>query len=47
VKKPLDYEGVHRALIQWEPYAGLIYFHLLPDRLAEAGMVTPKQDHSP
>lgn len=36
---PLDYEGVHRALATWRPYAGLIYFHLLLDRLAAAGMV--------
>jgi DNA-3-methyladenine glycosylase II len=45
LKKPLDYEGVHRTLIQWKPYAGLIYFHLLLDRLAEAGMITPRQGH--
>jgi len=47
LKKPLDYEGAQHALIRWEPYAGLIYFHLLLDRLAEAGMITPKQSHSP
>jgi DNA-3-methyladenine glycosylase II len=47
LKKPLDYEGAHHALIQWEPYAGLIYFHLLLDRLAETGMITLKQSHSP
>ena len=39
LKKPLDYEGVRHALIQWKPYAGLIYFHLLLDRLAEAGTI--------
>jgi DNA-3-methyladenine glycosylase II len=36
---PLDYEGVRRALATWRPYAGLIYFHLLLDRLAEAGAI--------
>jgi DNA-3-methyladenine glycosylase II len=47
LKKPLDYEGTRHALIQWRPYAGLIYFHLLLDRLAEAGMITPTQGRSP
>jgi DNA-3-methyladenine glycosylase II len=35
--KPLDYEGVRRALSRWDGYAGLVYFHLLLDRLGEAG----------
>jgi DNA-3-methyladenine glycosylase II len=35
--KPLDYEGVRRVLSGWDRYAGLVYFHLLLDRLAEAG----------
>lgn len=35
--EPLDYEGVRRQLARWQPYAGLIYFHLLLSRLAEAG----------
>ena len=34
---PLDYEAVGRTLARWHPYGGLIYFHLLLDRLAEAG----------
>ena len=34
---PLDYAAVGRTLINWRPYGGLIYFHLLLDRLAEAG----------
>lgn len=34
---PLDYAGVQRTLTQWRPYGGLLYFHLLLDRLAEAG----------
>jgi DNA-3-methyladenine glycosylase II len=32
--EPLDYAGVERAVADWRPYAGLIYFHLLLDRLA-------------
>jgi DNA-3-methyladenine glycosylase II len=29
----LDYDGVRRVLTPWTPYAGLIYFHLLLDRV--------------
>jgi DNA-3-methyladenine glycosylase II len=42
LKEPLDYAGVRHALINWKPYAGLIYFHLLLHRLAEAGVITPR-----
>lgn len=34
---PLDYQGVRRALSPWGDYSGLVYFHLLLERLAEAG----------
>ena len=34
---PLDYAGVRRAVANWSPYAGLVYFHLLLDGLAQAG----------
>ena len=37
--KPLDYQGVQRVLSRWDGYAGLVYFHLLLDRLAEAGHI--------
>jgi DNA-3-methyladenine glycosylase II len=37
--EPLDYDGVQRILKPWRPYGGLIYFHLLLDRLADAGCV--------
>lgn len=30
----LDYVGVHRVVAGWYPFAGLVYFHLLLDRLA-------------
>ena len=35
--EPLDYDAVGRALTRWHPFSGLIYFHLLLDRIAEAG----------
>jgi DNA-3-methyladenine glycosylase II len=34
---PLDYAGVQRTIAPWSAYGGLLYFHLLLDRLAEAG----------
>lgn len=39
-KNPLDYEGVRRLLARWGGYAGLVYFHLLLDRLGEAGYLS-------
>jgi len=36
----LDYEGVRRALERWHAYAGLIYLHLLLERLARAGDIS-------
>lgn len=35
----LDYAGVRRTLERWRPYAGLIYLHLLLERLAESGQI--------
>jgi DNA-3-methyladenine glycosylase II len=35
--EPPDYDGIQRALLPWKEYGGLIYFHLLLDRLAGAG----------
>lgn len=32
-----DYQAVQNRLAGWQPYGGLIYFHLLLDRLAAAG----------
>ncbi len=37
--KPLDYAGVHRTVERWRPYGGLVYFHLLLDRLEKAGFL--------
>ena len=36
---PLDHAGVRRATRAWQPYAGFVYFHLLLDGLAQAGVV--------
>jgi DNA-3-methyladenine glycosylase II len=38
--KPPNYKKVRRQLTQWEPYAGLIYFHLLLYGLAEKGFLS-------
>ena len=37
LRKSLDYEGVHRITRRWQPYAGLVYFHMLLHRLATNG----------
>ena len=37
VRGRLDYAGVRRAVERWQPYAGLVYFHLLLDGLSQAG----------
>jgi DNA-3-methyladenine glycosylase II len=33
---PLDYRGVAAAVEGWQPYAGMVYFHLLLDGLSRA-----------
>jgi DNA-3-methyladenine glycosylase II len=35
--EPLDYTGVQHAVAGWRPFAGLVYFHLLLERLAARG----------
>jgi DNA-3-methyladenine glycosylase II len=37
VEGSLNYDGVKRAVHQWHPYAGLVYFHLLLAGLTESG----------
>lgn len=37
LNKKLDYEGVQQTLSHWRRCGGLVYFHLLLDRLEEAG----------
>jgi DNA-3-methyladenine glycosylase II len=38
-RAPLDYAGVSKAIEKWQPYAGMVYFHLLLDGLSRAGML--------
>ena len=40
----LDYADVRRAVKQWQPYAGLVYFHLLLDGLSQAGTLDQDPD---
>jgi DNA-3-methyladenine glycosylase II len=37
LKPPLDYTAVGNAVARWQPYAGMVYFHLLLARLEGAG----------
>lgn len=38
-RAPLDYDGVSEAVERWQPYAGMVYFHLLLDGLSKAGVL--------
>lgn len=38
---PLDYQEVGGLLDRWQPFGGLVYFHLLLNHLAEKGELTP------
>ena len=40
--RPLDYAGVGRVVKRWQPYAGMVYFHLLLDGLSRAGALDSK-----
>ena len=35
LRQTLDYEGVRRLLDRWQPFGGLVYFHLLLEGLTE------------
>ncbi len=37
--EPPGYEEIQRLLARWNPYQGLVYFHLLLGRLTEAGLL--------
>jgi DNA-3-methyladenine glycosylase II len=39
LRSPLDYGRVARVMGKWKPYGGLIYFHLLLDSIARAGLL--------
>ena len=45
--RPLDYAGVRRAVERWQPYAGLVYFHLLLDGLSQAGALDRDPESTP
>ena len=47
LRKPLDYEGVRRIMRRWQPYGGLIYFHLLLTGLDEGGYLNPLRRPTP
>ena len=34
--QPMDYETVRRAVRRWQPYSGLVYFHLLLEGLTQS-----------
>jgi DNA-3-methyladenine glycosylase II len=40
---PSNYEEVGRITSRWAPYRGLVYFHLLLDRVDEAGWLDPER----
>ncbi len=40
IRKPLDFSGVRRMLKRWDPFAGLLYFHLLLNSLAREGYIS-------
>jgi DNA-3-methyladenine glycosylase II len=39
LRTPLDYERVRRLARRWHPYAGLLYFHLLLQKLDDANEI--------
>jgi hypothetical protein len=41
IDMPLDHESVQQPVARWQPYAGVVYFHLLVDSLSRAGLVAP------
>jgi len=40
IDMPLNHESVQQLVARWQPYAGVVYFHLLLDSLSQAGLVT-------
>jgi DNA-3-methyladenine glycosylase II len=38
-RAPLNYAGVRMAVEKWQPYAGMVYFHLLLNGLARSGVI--------
>ena len=42
LNKPLDYGETQNIIAKWKPYGGLIYFHLLLNRLVKEGYLSEK-----
>jgi DNA-3-methyladenine glycosylase II len=40
IDMPLDHDSVQQLVARWQPYAGVVYFHLLLDSLSQACLVT-------
>jgi DNA-3-methyladenine glycosylase II len=40
IEQALDYAAARLALKRWQPYAGLVYFHLLLKCLADSGQIS-------
>jgi DNA-3-methyladenine glycosylase II len=47
LRNPLTYDSSQQVLEKWAPYGGLIYFHLLLDRLEHLGYVNSQQQTRP
>jgi DNA-3-methyladenine glycosylase II len=47
IEGPLDYDGVAHVVARWQPYAGMVYFHLLLDSLPEADQIDPADSTLP
>ncbi|HLI10032.1 MAG TPA: DNA-3-methyladenine glycosylase 2 family protein [Alphaproteobacteria bacterium] len=39
LRRPLDYDRAKRLLARWQPFAGLVYLHLLLKQLEETGAI--------
>jgi DNA-3-methyladenine glycosylase II len=39
IDTPLDYDSVKQLVARWQPYAGMVYFHLLLESLSETGLI--------
>lgn len=39
IEVPMDYPAVSGIVARWQPYGGLVYFHLLLDSLATSGLL--------
>jgi DNA-3-methyladenine glycosylase II len=40
-KRPLDYESTKKLVLRWQPYAGLVYLHLLLKSIDDRAMIAP------